>query len=119
MLISEANLIPLIRHLFRALRKTDFNWEYIDDEAFEFIEYYHAHQAGEIDDPTPYYANKRDYELGITSSPNLDDYFKEVDKELPTEAVVAYEDVFGEWPKGFPLDKDYYLEWYKKLNTDK
>ncbi len=118
-LITEANLIPLMRYLFRALQKTDFRWEYVDDEALEFIEFYYANQAGKTDDSTPYYATKEDYKLGITSSPNLDDFFKEVDKELPSEAVVAYEDVFEDWPKGFPLDKDYYLEWYKKLNASK
>lgn len=118
-LITEANLIPLMRYLFRALRKTDFHWEYVDYEALEFIEFCNAHQAGEIDDSTPYYASKKDHELGITSSPNLDDYFKEADRGLPSEAVVAYDDVFGEWPKGFPIDKDYYLEWYKKLNPGK
>ncbi len=118
-LITEANLIPLMRYLFRALPKTDFHWEYIDYEALEFIEFYHAHQAGEVDDSTPYYTSKENFKLGITGSPNLNDYFEEADKELPHDAVVAYDDVFGAWPKGFPINKDDYLEWYKKLNSSK
>ncbi|WP_257667968.1 hypothetical protein [Parapedobacter tibetensis] len=118
-LIIEANLIPLMRYLFQALHKTDFHWEYVDYEVLEFIGYCSAYQAGETKDLAPYYANENDHKLGITSAPNLEDYFKQVDKELPSDAVVAYVDVFGKWPNGFPLDKDRYLEWHKKLNTDK
>lgn len=118
-LIREANLMPLMRYLFQALPKTDFTWEYLDYSALEFIGNYHAYQAGERDETNPYHASKRDFELGIESAPNLDDYFKQAQKELPTDGTAAYFDVFGEWPKGFPMDKNLYLEWYEKLNAGK
>src|SRR3546814_18984490 len=53
MLINEANLIPLIRNLFRALSKTDFNWEFVDNDALECIEYYLYQKQGEINNTTP------------------------------------------------------------------
>ncbi|GGC38000.1 hypothetical protein GCM10011386_32630 [Parapedobacter defluvii] len=114
-LIHEANLMPLMRHLFKALPATDFTWEYLDYEAFDFIEYCNTYQSGNQEQREPYYASKRDRELGITSIPNLDDYFKQVEKELPSDAVVAYSDTFGKWPEGFPPAKDHYLRWYKKF----
>ncbi len=115
-LISEANLMPLMRHLFKALPNTDFTWEYLDYEVFEFIEYCNAYQSGDREQQAPYYASKRDAELGITSTPNLDDFFKQLDKELPSDSAVAYFDVFGKWPEGFPPVKEHYLRWYKKFN---
>ena len=119
MLISLANLIPLMRYLFQALPSTDFHWEHLDAEVFEFIAYCEAYEAGDTEGLAPYYANDQDYKLGITSTPNIDDYFKGIAKELPSDPVVAYVDVFGEWPKGFPPVKEYYLEWYKKLKPGK
>lgn len=118
-LIIEANLIPLMRYLFRALPNTDFKWEYIDDEIFGFIEYCDAYQAGDAEELEPYYATKRDHELGITSTPKLEDYFDRIDKELPSDAVVAYFDVFGTWPEGFPPVKEHYLERYEKIKARK
>lgn len=118
-LILEANLLPLMRYLFKALPITSFKWEYLNYEVFDFIDYCNTYQSGVDQECPPYYASKRDYELGITSTPNLDDYFKQLDKELPSDPVVAYFDTFGKWPDGFPAVKDYYLGWYKKLNADK
>lgn len=118
-LVMEANFIPLMRHLFRALKATDFHWEYVDGEALDFIDYCKRFEAGQAADAPPYYASEQDHRLGITGSPKLDDCFSRVEKELPDDAVVAYTDVFGEWPKGFPVDKDYYLAWYDRLSADK
>ena len=118
-LISEANLMPLMRYLFKALSNTDYKWEYLDYEVFDFIGYCNNYQSDDDSTQIPYYATKRDEELGITSIPKLEDYFTQASKELPSDPVVAYADVFGEWPKGFPPEKEHYLEWYKKYNPSK
>src|SRR5690606_17070408 len=60
-LITEANLIPLMRYLFQALPKTDFHWEYVDSDALEFIEFCDNHRAGKIDNSAPYYASEKDF----------------------------------------------------------
>lgn len=118
-LIIEANLIPLMRYLFQALPSTDFHWEHLDFDVFDFIEYCETYQAGTTEELAPFYATDKDRKLGITSTPNVDDYFKGIDRELPSDPVVAYVDILGEWPKGFPPVKSYYLEWYEKLKRGK
>lgn len=118
-LIGEVNLIPFMRYLFRALPRTGFEWGAIDYTVLEFIEDCERAKSGNYDSDIPYYANDRDAELGITSTPKLEHYFDNVEKEMPSDATVAYVDVFGDWPKGFPPEKEFYLELYEKLKSRK
>jgi|GEM_PF-5990100 len=119
-LISEVNFMPLQRYLFKAIRNTNFSWQPFDYEIFEFIDYYYNnYDPSDLQKQDPYYASDLDCELGIESTPNLDDYFRDLAKKLPEDSIVAYFDVFGKWPENFPPTKAFYLEWYKKLNIGK
>src|SRR5690606_36939869 len=114
MLIHNVKWLPLMKIIIRAFQKTEYSLVYVDTELLHIIDE-HLHADHEAPNKIPNYKNKEHYRLGITSDPDMDEVFDNTARELPSEAVVAYFDVYGDWPTGYQPTKEEYLAWYNKL----
>lgn len=113
-LTHKVKWLPLIEIVIRAFQKTEYSLVYVDIELLEIMD----NQLNEDDNALnkiPNYKDKMHYQLGILSNPDLDEVFANTAKELPSEAVVAYFDVYGDWPQGYPPTKEEYLALYNRL----
>ncbi len=114
MLIRKVKWLPLMKILIGAFQKTEYSLVYIDYELLEVIEN-HLNEPNETSKKIPNYKNREHYQLGITSDPDIDEVFNNASRELPSEAVIAYFDVYGDWPQGYPPTQEEYFALYKKL----
>lgn len=114
MLIRKVKWLPLMKIVIRAFQKTEYSLVYIDFNLMEIIDNcLNEDPSNQI----PYYKDKTHYQLNIPSDPEIDEIFVNAAKELPSESVVAYFDVYGDWPPGYPPTKEEYLAWYNKLES--
>lgn len=114
MLIRKIKWLPLMKIVIRAFQKTEYSLVYLDLELMEIID------NCLNEDPSnkiPYYKDMTHYQLGITTDIGIDETFVSAAKELPAESVVAYFDVYGDWPPGYPPTKEEYLALYNKFEN--
>lgn len=117
-LIRKIKWLPLLKILIRAFQKTDYSLVYVDIELLSIIDE-HLNEDTDASNKVPNYKNKEHYRLGITSDPDIDEVFDNTARELPSEAVIAYFDVYGDWPPGYPPTKEEYFELYNKLENNR
>src|SRR5690606_34474810 len=113
-LIRKIKWLPLMDIVIRALQNTNYSFVYVDYELLEVIDNY-LNDEEDASSKIPNYKNMEHYRLGITSDPDLDEVFDNAARALPSEAVIAYFDVYGDWPQGYPPIQEEYFAMYKKL----
>lgn len=111
-LLHKIKWLPLMKILIKAFQKTEYSLVYMDLDLLEAVDHcLNEDPANQI----PNYKDKIHYQWGITSDPEINEVFTNIARELPPEAVVAYFDVYGDWPPGYPPTKEEYLALYNKL----
>lgn len=111
-LISQVDLSPIYRALFAALRETGYRWKYhnLPLEALMNIHIDPQMDTQDLEDITMHVlSDLADTTGNFDITGTTDQIFAQMQQEVPPDILVAYFDVFKQWPPGYPPKKEDYI----------
>lgn len=108
--IDLTDLTPIFRYIFEILIELKYDWQYSSLQHIFLIELYKKQQFelqefGHIRTKLP---------PSLISSPTEEEIdikkiFNQAAKELPSDEMVAYFEIYKKWPAGYPPDLEEYM----------